>query len=116
MIRVQPFTPPHGSPARQGGEEGRSVLRGSSLRPPRRWRGGAGFTRFRIVTFLGLALLGSAVIVQHHASAQVNRESKSDITALEKKLTEVLANQQLMLQKLDAMMEELRIIKVRATR
>ena len=34
---------------------------------------------------------------------------------LEKKLDEILANQQTILQKFDAVMEELRIIKVRAT-
>ena len=72
--------------------------------------------RFRIGLFLSAALLGAAVMIQHSAGAQGSREPKSDVAALEKKLNQVLANQQTILQKLDAMMEELRIIKVRATR
>lgn len=65
---------------------------------------------------LGLLVGGTAVVAaQHLASAQSARESKADSRALEKKLDEVLATQQTILQKLDAMMEELHIIKVRAT-
>jgi len=72
--------------------------------------------RFRIGLLLSATLLGAAVMIQHLASAQGSREPKSDVAVLEKKLNQVLANQQTILQKLDAMMEELRIIKVRATR
>lgn len=67
--------------------------------------------------FVGLLLLAGAVSagVHHRASAQTTRESKSESRSLDKKLDEILANQQSILQKLDAVMEELRIIKVRAT-
>lgn len=40
---------------------------------------------------------------------------ETDMKRLEKKLAEVLANQQTILQKFDEIMEELRIIKVRAS-
>ncbi len=46
------------------------------------------------------------------SSAEV---SHSDLVQLETKLDQVLANQQTILQKFDAVMEELRIIKVRAS-
>ena len=77
-----------------------------------------GMARVRgIQTVIGLVLLATAVIaLQHLASAQSTRETKSDSRGLEKKLDEVLATQQTILQKLDEMMEELRVIKVRATR
>ena len=65
---------------------------------------------------VGLVLLVTAVVaLQHLASAQSTRDTKSDSRALERKLEEVLATQQTILQKLDELMEELRIIKVRAT-
>ena len=70
--------------------------------------------RFRIGLLLSAVLLGAAVMIQRIASAQGSREP--NFAALEKRLNQVLANQQTILQKLDAMMEELRIIKVRATR
>ncbi len=70
-----------------------------------------------IQTVIGVLLVTIAVIaLQHLASAQSTRESKSDSRTLEKKLDEVLAAQQTILKKLDEMMEELRVIKVRATR
>ncbi|MBI4322672.1 MAG: hypothetical protein HY596_00170 [Candidatus Omnitrophica bacterium] len=74
-------------------------------------------TRLRgIQTVIGVLLFATAVIaLQHLASAQSTREPRSDSRALEKKLDEVLATQQTILRKLDEMMEELRIIKVRAT-
>ena len=69
-----------------------------------------------IQTVIGAALLVSAVIaLQHLASAQSTRDTKSDSQVLEKKLEQILATQQTILQKLDDVMEELRIIKVRAT-
>jgi hypothetical protein len=69
--------------------------------------------RSRLAVWGGLAVMIMAAA--HLANAQTTRESKVDIRTLEKRLDEVLANQQLILQKLDAMMEELRIVKVRAT-
>lgn len=48
------------------------------------------------------------------ASDRVAKEKNRD-AELEKKLDQILANQALILQKFDAVMEELRIIKVRAT-
>ena len=69
-----------------------------------------------IQTVIGVVLVAAAVIaLQHLASAQSTRDTKSDSRVLERKLEEVLATQQAILQKLDALMEELRIIKVRAT-
>lgn len=63
-----------------------------------------------------LVVLGVIAMVAHHgADAQTTRESKSESRLLDKKLNEILAAQQTILQKLDAVMEELRIIKVRAT-
>ena len=49
------------------------------------------------------------------AAGRAAGDAKPETRALEKKIDQVLANQQLILQKLDAMMEELRIVKVRAT-
>ncbi|GEM_PF-1773048 len=46
----------------------------------------------------------------------ITSEPKLNTQALEKKLDRVLANQQTMLERLDAMTEELHIIKIRATR
>lgn len=43
-------------------------------------------------------------------------EALASDAAIKKKLDEILANQATILQKLDAMTEELRIIKIRATR
>lgn len=64
-----------------------------------------------------VALFVAAIVtVQHLAGAQSTRDTKFDSRVLERKLEEVLATQQTILQKLDELMEELRIIKVRATR
>jgi len=65
-----------------------------------------------------LGLLAAALAVQHVAGAQTSRsrESRLDTAAIEKKLDVILANQQTVLQKLDAVMEELRVVKVRCTR
>lgn len=76
-------------------------------------------TDLRGIQKVGVVVLlfaAAVVTVQHLASAQSTRDTKSDSRALEKKLDEVLATQQTILQKLNEMMEELRIIKVRATR
>ena len=75
-------------------------------------------TRRGRLVLVGVAL-GTFVAVQYLASAQVapkSRESKIDSAAIERKLDAVLSNQQTILQKLDAVMEELHIIKIRATR
>jgi len=65
---------------------------------------------------IGVVMLAGAIITMHRlASAQSTRETKSDSRGLEKKLDEVLATQQTILKKLDELMEELRIVKVRAT-
>ena len=70
-----------------------------------------------IQTVIGAALLVTVVIaLQHLASAQSTRDTKSDSQVLEKKLEQILSTQQTILQKLDDVMEELRIIKVRATK
>jgi len=69
-------------------------------------------------------LIGTGLALPHLTSAQTTKtreasktkEAKLDTEALEKKVDEVLTNQKIILQKLDAMMEELRIIKVRSTR
>ena len=77
---------------------------------------------FRIwVGFMvGIMCLGLAVLGHQRAHAQAvpatPRESKSELKALERKLDQVLANQQTILRQLETMMEELRIIKIRATR
>ncbi len=48
---------------------------------------------------------------------QSNQSKEKDQNAqIERKLDEILSNQQTILQRFDAVMEELRIIKVRATR
>lgn len=60
---------------------------------------------------LALALFAAG----HFADAQTSRDSKGELRSLEKKVDEVLANQQLILKRLDDVMEELRIVKVRAT-
>ena len=61
----------------------------------------------------GLAL--AVFAIAHLANAQTSRESKVDVRSLEKKVDEVLATQQAILQKLDDVLEELRVVKVRAT-
>ena len=50
------------------------------------------------------------------AASPPTREPKTDLTALDRKVDQILEQQQLILQQLQAMAEELRIIKVRATR
>ncbi|MBI2885285.1 MAG: hypothetical protein HYY15_03825 [Candidatus Omnitrophica bacterium] len=50
------------------------------------------------------------------ASSPAARESKADLAAIDRKLDQIADQQVLILQQLQAMAEELRIIKVRATR
>ena len=61
----------------------------------------------------GLGVLAAAGRIDGAPKVQ---EPKMDTAALERKLDQVLANQQTILTTLNAMMEELRIIKIRATR
>ncbi|MBI3323982.1 MAG: hypothetical protein HYZ92_01740 [Candidatus Omnitrophica bacterium] len=66
---------------------------------------------------LGALAAGGLFTAAHLASgAETKREPKLDTAAIERKLNEILNNQTAILQQLDAMMEELKIIKVRATR
>ncbi len=73
-----------------------------------------GLTRARVV------VLAAASVVLAMAASRLNPASKTDAhvetAGLEKKLDEILANQQAMSQQLDAILEELKVIKVRATR
>lgn len=75
--------------------------------------------------WMSLMLGGVAVTIPRHANADTpphpatvrkSSSQSSDTTLDHKKLDKILENQQTILHKLDAMMEELQIIKVRATR
>ena len=69
-----------------------------------------------VLWLLGAALMGmaSSLTLQHIASAQ--GEQRINTVAIEKKLDEILANQGTILQKLDTVMGELQVVKVRCTR
>lgn len=84
----------------------------------RRWR--------RLVPLLlgvGLAIgVASSFVLSDQEPVPSSRSSRSSKASssgsnanIESKLDDILANQQAILQKFDAIMEELRIIKVRAT-
>ena len=85
-----------------------------------RWR----MAVLAISPLAGAAVWGGSALTAKAATSKA-RASSSDadgspaterkLKALEGKLDEVLANQQTILQKFDMVMEELRIIKVRAT-
>jgi len=65
-----------------------------------------------VLGFLGvLFVLGAGGV-----GAQSEAKHKADLAALSKKLDEVLKTQQQILAQLDAVMEELSIVKVRCTR
>ncbi|MBI4354345.1 MAG: hypothetical protein HY595_03830 [Candidatus Omnitrophica bacterium] len=67
---------------------------------------------------LGLGLVGGWWALQGFADAQTTRRAKEalvDAASIDKKLHTLLENQQLILQKFDAVMEELRIVKIRCT-
>lgn len=79
-----------------------------------------------LVGALGLAIgsMGSSALAAETASAkppakkppaQSDRAREAREKRLEEKLDQVLANQQTILQRFDQVMEELRIVKVRAT-
>lgn len=69
---------------------------------------------------LGAGLLAAASAAQALTGAETTDRAKEsasvDAASIEKKLDQILANQQAILSRFDAVMEELRIIKVRATR
>jgi hypothetical protein len=69
--------------------------------------------RSRLVLASGLVVAVLAAV--HLAGAETFREPKTDLRSLEKKVDEVLSNQRIILQKLEDVLEELRIVKVRAT-
>ena len=66
-----------------------------------------------LLAIAGVGVLAAAGRIDGAPKAQ---EPKMDTAALERKLDQVLATQQTIIARLDAMTEELRIIKVRATR
>lgn len=62
-------------------------------------------------------LLGGALVAYQRGTAQAaSSASTGELAAIEKKLDALLADHTTILQKLEAVMEELRVIKVRATR
>lgn len=67
-----------------------------------------------------LAVLGIlsavAVLGAGGVGAQSEAKQRADLTMLSKKLDDVLANQQRILGQLDAVMQELSVVKVRCTR
>ena len=66
---------------------------------------------------IGLACWGGATLWATEATSKAGSSeiTKADLTKLDRKLDQILANQQTIFQKFDAVMEELKIIKVRAT-
>ena len=87
-------------------------------KPTRRW----------FVVVLGAMVLSLAVLwhqslshgedgtaQDHRSSTSGSQVKSSDLSRLQSKLDQVLDNQQTILKKFDAVMDELRIIKVRAT-
>lgn len=75
------------------------------------------FRWWRVVLLGGVTCAGVVVGMQHTQSATPAKSSEPriDTTLIEKKLAQIVETQQTILKKLDAMTEELRIIKVRAT-
>lgn len=76
-----------------------------------------------VIGLLGLVLwVGGAVSAEsarttRTESGVAGRQTHDDLPpSLDQKLDHILQNQQTLLEKLEAMMEELRIIKVRSTR
>ena len=66
-----------------------------------------------------VGLVGSLWMLQGLVDAQTTKRTKGpmvDAAAIDKKLETILENQQLILQRMDAVLEELRIVKVRCTR
>jgi hypothetical protein len=71
------------------------------------------FPRWWLAGLLGAGLLIASFTVQHLARAQ--GEERINTKALEKKLEEVLKNQEELFKRLDAIAQELQIVKVRCT-
>lgn len=73
----------------------------------------------RRLSLLGLGLAGvvtAGLVAQWAGAQEVSRRAPDpSLSALEKKLDQVLANQALILQRFDAVMDELRVVKVRCT-
>ena len=77
------FTPPHGSPLDiedVKGEEGRSVQKRSSPRPPRRWRGGAGFTLVELLVGAVILMIGIVVMLGEVVSESTLNEHARNLT------------------------------------
>ncbi len=64
----------------------------------------------------GVGVSAAPVTGPKATTAQDSQELSKKMAALDKKLDDVLKQEQAILQQLDTMMEELRIIKIRATR
>lgn len=72
--------------------------------------------RASLLTLLGLlGFAGVLAGMPPRTSAQEAEKTKAELAALDKKLKEVLATQQAILDKLNALAEELQIVKVRCT-
>lgn len=73
--------------------------------------------RLMLGVLAGLGLLSALLVFgPGGVAAQSEAKHKADLTAMNKKLDDVLATQQRILAQLDAVMEELSIVKVRCTR
>ena len=69
-----------------------------------------------LIVLLGLlGLAGVLVGLQPWTGAQEADKTKAELAALDKKLKEVLATQQAILDKLTTVLEELEFVKVRCT-
>ena len=73
-----------------------------------------------VIGIVGVIVWSSSLVLSDEETVPSSRSSRSSKTPssgssanIESKLDEILANQQAILQKFDAIMEELRIIKVR---
>ena len=65
---------------------------------------------------IGFVSISSLWALESSKKAHSPKSEESDITRIERKLDEIIATQQTILSKFDAVMEQLRIIKVRSTR
>ncbi len=77
---------------------------------------GSTLAKWSLLVLIGL--VGGLWILQERAHAQTAKRTKEplvDVASIDKKLQTLLENQQLILQKFNAVMEELRIVKIRCT-
>ncbi|HAM42062.1 MAG TPA: hypothetical protein DDX89_06640 [Candidatus Omnitrophica bacterium] len=68
---------------------------------------------------VGTGIVGSLWMLQGLVDAQTTGRTKApvvDAAAVDQKLATILENQQLILQRMETLLEELRIVKVRCTR